>query len=165
MDGPSANQKACRLLTTGGTEDFVDPDELQDQDLLQSDDYVAECSDDEDDVEIDLIGAMEPDCPAPSAGYEFPPTDLFTLWCFSHVINLCMADIAKVSSAVEKTLSAAVSVSSTVHRVDKLQTLLDAAHARLNTKAKSIPRHCPTRFGIRHTIMEVFLKHFRSKRA
>lgn len=157
MDGPSANQKACRLLTVGGFEapSIGLDEELQDQDLLQDDDYVVECSDNEEEEAIDLIGAMEPDCPAPPADYAFTTTALFTLWCFSHVGNLAMADIAKCSSGVEKILAAAVAVSITVHRVDKVQSLLEAAHARLHTKTKRIPRHCPTRFGIRHNIMEV----------
>lgn len=156
MDGPSANQKAFRLLTVGGREDFADPAELNDSQLLQDDDYVAVGdADDDDEAEIDLIGALEPDCQAPAAGYDFEQTALFVLWCFSHVVNLAMADIAKVSEAVEKCLSAAVAVSGTVHRVDKLRTLLAEAHKRLGTKAPNIPRHCPTRFGIRHSIMEV----------
>ena len=39
MDGPSANQKACRLLTVGGFEapSIGLDEELQDQDLLQDD--------------------------------------------------------------------------------------------------------------------------------
>jgi hypothetical protein len=158
MDGPSANQRACRLLTVGGTADFVDPAGLSESELLQDDNYVEEADkEDEDDAdaEIDFIGAMEPECSAPAAGYEFKPTALFTLWCTSHVLNLAMADIFKVSAAIKEVLSAAVTVSNAVHRVDKLQTLLDAAHSRLQTKAKRIPRHCPTRFGIRHSIMEV----------
>jgi hypothetical protein len=42
-----------------------------------------------------------------------------------------------------------------VHRSDKVAAMLSAAQDQLNITAKSIPKHCPTRFAIRLNIMEV----------
>lgn len=154
-DGPSNNQKAFRLLTVGSGGTSLDTGE-QDA-LLVPDDYADVDSGDEEEEELDMLGSLEPTLP-PADSTTFEPTDLFVIWCSSHLWHLAVADVAKASGPVRETLDAAVKVSNTVRKSDKVASMLDAIQDRLGITRKSIPRHCPTRFAIRLTIMQaVFL--------
>lgn len=152
-DGPSPNQKAFKLLTVGDGS----PDEPLQHHLLVPDDHAEADSGDEAEEELDLLGSLEPELPRTDDA-TFNSTDLFVIWCSGHVWNLAMGDIAKVSQAIYFTLNAAVKVSNTVGKSDKVASMLHAAQQELKITRKSIPKHCPTRFAIRLTIMQAVFR-------
>lgn len=158
MDGPTANQKSWRLLTVGNV--AADDDGplaalFDDDEELESDDNVPyESDDDGEDGASDMIGVLEPDGDAPLPDHEFKGSAMFMLWCTGHVLNLAIGDAAKHAPGIETTLAAGVSVSNTVNKSDKVSSMLSASQAIVKCSAKSIPRHCPTRFGIRLGIMD-----------